>query len=102
MENAGDSSKSLSSKTKPEGHTLDSEPQIPNFPIIKQVDNARLLPRYTASKCYSHYWHNNVNANSPKQYLIEVVKMVWEWRILISSNKIWRNYYPRVRLEAAC
>lgn len=54
MENAGDSSKSLSLKTRPDCHTTDTEVQIPNFPIIKQADNARLLPRYLASK-YFHF-----------------------------------------------
>lgn len=44
--------KSVSSKTRPEGVTTETEIQIPNFPIIKQVDNTRLLPRYSASKYF--------------------------------------------------
>lgn len=60
METGGDTSKSLSSKTRPEGHIQEAETQIPNFSIIKQVDNARLLPRYTASKCFFFYYQHNI------------------------------------------
>lgn len=50
MENTGDNSKSL--KTRPE---IESETQIPNFPIIKQGDNSKLLPRYTARKYFNTF-----------------------------------------------
>lgn len=50
MDSVGDSSKSLSSKTRPDGTTVETEIQIPNFPVIKLVDDAKLLPRYSTSK----------------------------------------------------
>lgn len=75
METAGDTSKSLSSKTRPEGHIPEAETQIPNFSIIKQVDNARLLPRYTASKCFSIA--NTIGHNTFIMFVLNSTQSKW-------------------------